>query len=149
MTGPLFCTSRHYHKKSKITRFSISKWSFHMNALAENGVGAKFCSCRRFPTDAFCRTTQVYSETSWIEDFNDIGVWGVSTSFNFAKLRNFWTPCRYRVSSRIGWFESSKNRSFFAFFSRAADLQLYLLRQFLSIGLMLAYLHSESFLECK
>jgi hypothetical protein len=23
--------------------------------------------------DAFCCTTQVYSETSWIEDFNDIG----------------------------------------------------------------------------
>jgi hypothetical protein len=94
MTGPLFCTSCHYHKKRKITWFSISKWSFHMNALTENGVGAKFCSCRHFPTDAFCCTTQVYSETSWIEDFNDIGAWGVSTSFNFAKLRNFWTPCR-------------------------------------------------------
>jgi hypothetical protein len=98
MTGPLFCTSHHYHKKSKITRFSISKWSFHMNALAENGIGAKFCSCRRFPMDAFCRTTQVYLETSWIEDFNDIGVWGDSTSFNFAKLWNFWTPCRSKWS---------------------------------------------------
>ncbi len=61
-------------------------------------LGAKFCSCHRFPTDAFCRTTQVYSETSWIEDFNDIGVWGVSRSFNFAKLWNFWTPCMYIVS---------------------------------------------------
>jgi hypothetical protein len=37
----------------------------------------------------------------------------------------------------------------FLLFSRAADLQLYLLRQFLSIGLKLVYLHSEAFLECK
>ncbi len=57
----------------KITRFPISKWSFHTNALAENGVVIR----------------------TWIEDFNDIGVWGVSTSFNFAKLRNFWTPCSF------------------------------------------------------
>jgi hypothetical protein len=52
------------------------------------------------------------------------------------------------VSSRIGWFNLSKNRSFFAFFQSCSLATLSPLT-ILSIGLKLAYLHSEACLECK
>jgi hypothetical protein len=82
--------------KFKIIWFPISKWTFHVIALTEtNGVGGQILLLPSLPNGLL-----LLYDSSIFENLMNTGCqWhrglGVlqQVSSNFAKLRNFWTPC--------------------------------------------------------